>query len=76
VEEALAGQSRRDFASKMAIASKEARKCHYWLRLLGDSGLVAGERIAPLITDCDGLVRMLTSIVKTSRPTDDRSKTR
>jgi hypothetical protein len=44
--------------------------------LLGDSGLVAGERIALLIADCDGLVRMLTSIVKTSRPTDDRSKTR
>jgi four helix bundle protein len=76
VEEALAGQSRRDFASKMAIASKEARECHYWLRLLGESGLVAGERISLLIADCDGLVRMLTSIVKTSRPTDDRSKTR
>ena len=34
VEEASAGQSRRDFLSKMCIASKEARETKYWLRLL------------------------------------------
>ncbi|HKZ18251.1 MAG TPA: four helix bundle protein, partial [Geobacteraceae bacterium] len=33
VEEALAGQSRADFLSKMCIASKEARETRYWLRL-------------------------------------------
>ena len=27
IEEALAGQSRRDFLAKMSIVSKEARKC-------------------------------------------------
>jgi four helix bundle protein len=76
VEEALAGQSRRDFAAKMAIASKEARECHYWLRLLADSGLVSGQRIAPLTADCDGLIRMLTAIVKTAGQTDGMTKTR
>ena len=39
VEEATAAQSRKDFISKMAIASKEARETHYWLRLLRDSKL-------------------------------------
>jgi four helix bundle protein len=34
VEEAQAGQSRADFISKNAIALKEARETHYWLRLL------------------------------------------
>jgi four helix bundle protein len=34
VEEAQAGQSRPDFISKNSIALKEARECHYWLRLL------------------------------------------
>ena len=34
VEEALAGQSRKDFASKMTISSKEARETQYWLRLM------------------------------------------
>ena len=33
VEEAIAGQSRADFISKMSIASKEARETNYWLRL-------------------------------------------
>jgi four helix bundle protein len=30
VEEAQAAQSRKDFLSKMAIASKEARETRYW----------------------------------------------
>jgi four helix bundle protein len=34
IEEALAGQSRRDFLAKMSIASKEARETCYWLVLL------------------------------------------
>ena len=34
VEEAQAGQSKKDFIAKMSIASKEARETNYWLRLL------------------------------------------
>jgi four helix bundle protein len=34
VEEAIAAQSKKDFISKMSIASKEARETKYWLRLL------------------------------------------
>ena len=41
VEEALAGQSRADFLSKMSIASKEARETHYWLRLIRDSETIS-----------------------------------
>ena len=33
VEEAIGGQPRKDFLSKMGIAYKEARETHYWLRL-------------------------------------------
>ncbi len=32
IEEAIGGQSDRDFLSKMSIAYKEARETHYWLR--------------------------------------------
>jgi four helix bundle protein len=67
IEEALAGQSRADFLSKMSIASKEARETNYWLRLLRDSKLLP-ERIAKeLLMDSDELLRMLTSIVKTTK---------
>ena len=34
VEEAIGGQLRADFVSKLSIAYKEARETSYWLRLL------------------------------------------
>lgn len=37
MEEAQAAQSRRDFIAKLAIALKEARETHYWLRLIQES---------------------------------------
>ena len=66
VEEASAAQSKKDFISKMSIASKEARESNYWLRLLRDSKLVSKERIQPLIDESNEILRLLTSIVKTS----------
>ena len=40
IEEALAGQSKKDFTAKMSISSKEARETKYWLRLLKESELI------------------------------------
>ena len=66
VEEAQAGQSRADFLSKLTIASKEARETCYWLRLLRDSGIIDQGRIAPVLDEAESLVKLLTSIVKTT----------
>ncbi|MFQ4137399.1 four helix bundle protein [Nodosilinea sp. PGN35] len=68
VEEATAAQSRRDFLSKMAIASKEARETRYWLRLLKESNLADIELRAEL-GQIDELIRILTAIVKTTQTT-------
>jgi four helix bundle protein len=65
VEEALAGQSRWDFLAKIAVASKEARETCYWLVLLQKSGL-AGTELRPALKNIDELIRILTSIVKTT----------
>jgi four helix bundle protein len=67
VEEALAAQSRKDFISKMAIASKESRETIYWLRLLRDSGLADPAAASDLLTQAEALSRILTSIVKTTK---------
>ncbi|MCU7843035.1 MAG: four helix bundle protein [Candidatus Thiodiazotropha sp. (ex Monitilora ramsayi)] len=69
IEEALAGQSRRDFIAKMAIASKETRETCYWIRLLIATGYLNKERTAvkTLQSDCEELTKLLTSIVKTSQ---------
>jgi four helix bundle protein len=63
--EAQAAQSRRDFLSKMSIASKEARETKYWLCLLEKSKMVDLDYTGYL-TDIDELIRILTSIVKTT----------
>jgi four helix bundle protein len=37
IEEAIGGQSDKDFFAKLTIAYKEARESHYWVRLLKDT---------------------------------------
>ncbi len=66
VEEAMAGQSRKDFIAKMSIASKEARETRYWLRLLEKSKLIAID-YSPYLTSIEHIVNILTKIVKTSQ---------
>jgi four helix bundle protein len=66
VEEAIAGFSKEDFTYKMNIAVKEARETKYWLRLISDSRLIE-TGCGSLIQKCDELVKILTSIVKTSQ---------
>ena len=65
VEEAGAAQSRKDFISKMAIASKEARESRYWLRLLQGSQTVHRD-YSEYIEKASEIVSILTAIVKTS----------
>lgn len=67
VEEASAAQSKKDFISKMSIASKEARETNYWLRLLRDSKLCDGVDLKGLISESEEIIKILTAIVKTSQ---------
>ncbi len=73
VEEALAGQSRPDFLSKMSIASKEARESNYWLRLLRDSNSIEKEYLKKPLADSEEILCILTSIVKTTAKTASKT---
>jgi four helix bundle protein len=66
VEEAIGGQSRKDFASKMAIASKEARETKYWLRLLMETDLSTID-VTKYLEEVDAIINILTKIVKTTQ---------
>lgn len=68
VEEALAGQTRKDFIAKMSIASKEARETRYWLRLLDKSKLVNID-YSDYLNGVEHIINILTKIVKTSQET-------
>jgi four helix bundle protein len=66
VQEADAGISKKDFIAKMSIASKEARETLYWIQLLKETELV-NFNFDELKQKCEEIVRILTSIVKTSQ---------
>ena len=67
VEEAIGGQTDKDFFSKMTIAYKEARETKYWIRLLNDSGLLEEVAALDLINDVEELLRIMGSIQKSMR---------
>jgi four helix bundle protein len=63
IEEAQGGQSRADFISKNAIALKEARETHFWLRLLIASRILPESDLSELRDEADEIKRILGSIV-------------
>ena len=66
VEEAIAAQSRKDFISKMSIASKEARETRYWIRLLEKSKLVDID-YSFCFANSEHIINILTKTVKTTQ---------
>jgi four helix bundle protein len=67
VEEGQGSQTRPDFITKYAIACKEARETHYWLRLLAASAIVEPTQMTEIIDEANQLVAILTSIIKNTR---------
>jgi len=68
VEEAIVGQSRKDFITKMSIAPREGRETRYWLRVLDKSRLIEID-YSSLLDFLEHIINILTKIVKTSRET-------
>ena len=67
VEEAIGGQSRKDFLSKISIAYKEARETKFWLRLLRDSNSMDTAHSEELIYQIDEILRIIGSIQRTTK---------
>jgi len=67
VEEAIGGQSDKDFKAKLSIAYKEARESKYWIRLLRDSGFLNQPQAESLLNDIEEILKICGSILKTLR---------
>lgn len=67
VHEAQGGQSKADFISKISIAHKEARESAYWFRVIKEAELLSINRIGELSNETDQLVKILSSILITSK---------
>ena len=65
--EAQQAQSQMDFLSKMSIALKECYESNYWLRLLYRTGFLTKEEYDSIITDCQSIIKLLMSIVKSTK---------
>ncbi|RKX59370.1 MAG: four helix bundle protein [Thermodesulfobacteriota bacterium] len=67
VQEAQAAQSKKDFAAKMAIASKEARETKYWLLLLLETDYLdrSDNSIEEIMSQVNDIINILAKIVKT-----------
>jgi four helix bundle protein len=66
-EEADAAFTKKEFASKLGISLKEAKETRYWLRLLHATDYMDENMFTSLRNDNDELIRLLISILKTTR---------
>jgi len=67
VREAEHAENKPDFTHKMNIALKEANETLYWLDLLHQSDYLTPDQYTSIYPDAEELVKLLVSIVKTSR---------
>lgn len=67
VKEAIRAQSKPDFYAKLNIALKEASETEYWLELLYESEYITKDQFESIYSDCQELLRILTSITKTQK---------
>ena len=74
VKEAEHAQSSADFVNKMNIALKEANETEYWLMLLKDSEYIDEKSYFSIHQDCSELIKLLASIVKTSKEKLEKEK--
>lgn len=67
IHEAIFGQSKADFISKLSISLKEASETSYWIVVLKSGGYLDEPAYASLKNDVDEIIRILISSIKTTR---------
>ena len=67
IREARRAQSDADFIHKLCISLKEADETQYWLELLHESDYINDAIYLSMNKDCDEIIRILVSIIKTKR---------
>ena len=67
VREGRYAQSKKDFISKLNIALKEAGETDYWLEIIHSADYFTDEEYNSLKSANDELIKLLISIIKSSR---------
>ena len=74
IRESRRTQSSKDFISKLYIALKEADETQYWLELLYSGVYIDKEEFTSMNNDCEELLKLLTTIIKTSQANSEEAK--
>ena len=69
--EAIYGQSKADFLSKLHISLKETAETEYWLRLIVLSDYITETEGESLIDDCLEIKRILIATLNTAKQNDE-----
>ena len=72
IQEAVHAQSKADFLNKMNVSLKEANETMYWIRLLHSTYYLKDNEFASIHKDCEEIVKLLASIVKTTKASLNR----
>ena len=67
VNEAVRAQSTADFVAKMHIALKESGETEYWIKLLEKTNYLSKVQADSIFKDCEELIKILVSILKTTK---------
>ena len=70
LSEAQYAISKKEFTAKAQISLKECAETEYWLDLLKEINLLSKSEYDSIINDCKELLRLLISILKTSKHND------
>ncbi|MGB9521147.1 MAG: four helix bundle protein [Anaerolineales bacterium] len=62
---ACRARSAGEFSSKLQIVIEESDECLFWLKLLGESGLLPKERLQNLMHEADNLTAIFVASPKT-----------
>ena len=65
--EANYASNTKDFVYKLTISRKEVNESIYWLRLLHISQFINNSQAEVLVGQCEEVIRILTSSIKTAR---------
>lgn len=67
ISEAQGASSVRDFINKLAIAEKEAKESHYWIKVFDEKLFKSKEQRKFMLESIEEIIRILNKILKTTR---------
>jgi four helix bundle protein len=64
---ACRAKSRAEFVSRLGVVLGEADETHFWLELLGGSGIVEPDRLTALKEECHELVLIFSASIRIAK---------